>query len=109
MGETLARATLVGLALLRLAFAFAPGYVHPDEWFQSNEVTAANVFGTETRLPWEYTADAPARSILGAYASSGLSYLIACAIARATGAALDVSWVTTYAPRLALCAGVGYG
>lgn len=104
MGETLARATLVGLALLRLAFAFAPGYVHPDEWFQSNEVTAANVFGTETRLPWEYTADAPARSILGAYASSGLSYLIACAIARATGAALDVSWVTTYAPRLALCA-----
>jgi hypothetical protein len=44
-------ALIVALIALRVACAFAPGYVHPDEWFQSNEVTASDVFGHSTRVP----------------------------------------------------------
>ena len=73
-------ASMLASIALRVACAFAPGYVHPDEWFQSNEVTASDVFGHSTRVPWEYASDiAPARSVVSAYLSSGVAYA-ACAL-----------------------------
>ena len=64
------------------------GYVHPDEFFQSQEVMAVSVLGcawrpvlllsgTCTRLthrnvgyiPWEFAGDSPARSVVPPYAS----------------------------------------
>ena len=92
-------ALIVALIALRVACAFAPGYVHPDEWFQSNEVTASDVFGHSTRVPWEYAGDvAPARSVVSAYLSSGVAYA-ACALLGIEGSAR----VVTYAPRVTTC------
>jgi len=87
------------LILARVVFAFTSGYVHPDEWFQSNEVTARDVFGVDTVIPWEFSSEAPARSIIGAYASSGAAYLVA----RMMGTGVN-GWVVVFAPRLVLCA-----
>ncbi|KAG5455583.1 MAG: hypothetical protein BJ554DRAFT_4959 [Olpidium bornovanus] len=55
-----------GLLLFRLACALSPSYIHPDEFFQAGEVTAAAVFGLKTRVPWEYDSAFPCRSILPA-------------------------------------------
>lgn len=93
------RVLVNSLALTRVVFAFASGYVHPDEWFQSTEVTARDVFGVDTAIPWEFSGEAPARSILGAYASSGAAYFVA----RAIGSGVN-GWVVVFAPRLLLCA-----
>ena len=93
------RALVNSLALTRVLFAFASGYVHPDEWFQSTEVTARDVFGVDTAIPWEFSGEAPARSILGAYASSGAAYVVARAIVSGVN-----GWVVVFAPRLLLCA-----
>jgi hypothetical protein len=34
------RAVYACLAVLRCIFAFSPGYIHPDEWFQHGEPLA---------------------------------------------------------------------
>jgi phosphatidylinositol glycan class Z len=52
------------LLLLRLAFALGPGYVHPDEFFQSPEISAQHVFNIQTFTPWEYQPERPCRSIV---------------------------------------------
>ena len=92
-------ASMLASIALRVACAFAPGYVHPDEWFQSNEVTASDVFGHSTRVPWEYAGDvAPARSVVSAYLSSGVAYA-ACALVGIEGSAR----VVAYAPRVITC------
>ena len=92
-------ASIIASIALRVACAFAPGYVHPDEWFQSNEVTASDVFGHSTRVPWEYAGDvAPARSVVSAYLSSGVAYA-ACALVGIEGSAR----VVAYAPRVMTC------
>lgn len=70
------------LAFARVMLAFAPGYVHPDEWHQSNELTARDVYGVDATIPWEFDRAAPARSIVGAYLSAGVAH----AVARAMGA-----------------------
>jgi phosphatidylinositol glycan class Z len=92
-------ASIIASIALRVACAFAPGYVHPDEWFQSNEVMASDVFGHSTRVPWEYAGDvAPARSVVSAYLSSGVAYA-ACARVGIEGSAR----VVAYAPRVITC------
>ncbi|KAI8051653.1 Alg9-like mannosyltransferase family-domain-containing protein [Syncephalis plumigaleata] len=52
------------LYLLRLLLALAPGYVHPDEFFQSPEISAGHVLNVRNWIPWEYDADYPCRSIV---------------------------------------------
>ena len=48
---------------LRLVTALSPGYIHPDEVFQSMEVMAATVFRYEASIPWEFAdCTRPARS-----------------------------------------------
>ncbi|KAG9061915.1 alpha 1,2 mannosyltransferase [Linnemannia hyalina] len=54
---------LVFLAF-RLFIALSPGYIHPDEFFQSAEITAGNVFGLKVDIPWEYQPELPCRSII---------------------------------------------
>ena len=73
---------VLALALARVMLAFAPGYVHPDEWHQSNEPTARDLYGVDATIPWEFDRAAPARSIVGAYLSAGIAH----AVARAVGA-----------------------
>lgn len=52
------------LLFLRLICALLPGYIHPDEFFQSPEVTAGDVFGYDVFVPWEFKSELPARSIV---------------------------------------------
>jgi phosphatidylinositol glycan class Z len=40
--------------ILRGVLIFTSGYIHPDEFFQSPEITAADVFSYQTEIPWEF-------------------------------------------------------
>ena len=98
-----ARHVLILLSLLRGACVFLPGYVHPDEWFQSNEVAAQEAFNYHTEKTWEFTTDAPVRSMLSVYFSSQMIYTAAVAF-RAYIPSSMAADVVTYAPRALLCA-----
>lgn len=53
------------LVALRGCAVFSPGYVHPDEYFQNQEVMGAWLLGLDdSGVPWEFTATQPARSIV---------------------------------------------
>ncbi|CAJ0766996.1 22772_t:CDS:2 [Entrophospora sp. SA101] len=40
--------------LLRLWSSTLPGYIHPDEFFQSPEIMGEDIFGYEVFRPWEF-------------------------------------------------------
>ena len=61
------RLFFIALALLRIGLTLSPGYVHPDEFFQTIE-PAAHLVGLHAELPWEFSNDVPARSWLPAVA-----------------------------------------
>jgi len=84
---------VLALALARVLLAFAPGYVHPDEWHQSNEPTARDLYGVDATIPWEFDRTKPARSIVGAYLSAGVAH----ALARTMG--VEVRTAIAAAPR----------
>ncbi|KAF9279035.1 hypothetical protein BGZ88_000215 [Linnemannia elongata] len=65
---------LVFLAF-RLFIALSPGYIHPDEFFQSAEIIAGNVFGFKVDIPWEYQPELPCRSIIIPAITTGIPYL----------------------------------
>ncbi|KAI0585978.1 GPI mannosyltransferase 4 [Pyrenophora tritici-repentis] len=50
------------LILVRVYFALAPSYLHPDENFQGPEVIAGRVFSYPVHETWEFTSDHPIRS-----------------------------------------------
>ncbi|PWN93638.1 hypothetical protein FA10DRAFT_299006 [Acaromyces ingoldii] len=53
----------LGLVLVRCLLAFSPGYIHPDEWFQSGEVVAGDLLGMPTLRTWEFEPKRPIRSM----------------------------------------------
>lgn len=58
-------ATYAALVIARVAFAFAPGYIHPDEYLQSAEPVASRL-GMHARPPWEFGGTSwPIRSWVG--------------------------------------------
>ncbi|KAJ3099724.1 alpha 1,2 mannosyltransferase [Phlyctochytrium planicorne] len=54
--------TYILLLLLRTFLAFAPGYIHPDEFFQSSEPMAGFAFDGTVDLPWEWKTESPGPS-----------------------------------------------
>lgn len=62
------------LTLFRIAICFFPqtGYLHPDEFFQSTDIVAANYFHSKTQPAWEFTTDKPIRCML---IPSSLNYI----------------------------------
>ena len=46
-----------------LVFYPLPGYIHPDEYFQTVEVVTGDVLGTRTLRTWEFNTTAPLRSM----------------------------------------------
>ena len=63
------------LLVLRALAVLLPGYVHADEFFQSPEILAGDVFGAEVNPPWEFDpAGTPARSIVPPALVSGLPF-----------------------------------
>lgn len=58
------RASATALLLLRLLVALSPSYIHPDEWFQSSEVAAAQLWSNRAFVPWEFAnCQHPCRSV----------------------------------------------
>ncbi|KAI2788265.1 GPI mannosyltransferase 4 [Penicillium oxalicum] len=57
------RRTYLLLLVIRVYFALSPSYLHPDENFQGPEVYAGRVLGYPSKLPWEFTAEHPIRSV----------------------------------------------
>ncbi|KAI9313487.1 Alg9-like mannosyltransferase family-domain-containing protein [Dichotomocladium elegans] len=51
-----------------------PGYIHPDEYFQSAEVTARTVLDVHTFIPWEFKPTTPIRSVIPPFLSTGLPF-----------------------------------
>lgn len=64
------------LATLRLFLTLVPqrGYIHPDEFFQSVEVMAGDVFDVESNPPWEFNSTFPIRSIFTPFVMIGIPY-----------------------------------
>lgn len=69
---------LYWLALgLRLCCCTAPGMIHPDEFFQSQEPMATSVWSLQgTFIPWEFDPQSPNRSILFPGCIAGLPYVL---------------------------------
>lgn len=68
------------LVVLRVLLCIVPlSYIHPDEYFQNQEVTSSDVFDTRTQIPWEFapeTGDIPSRSVLFPFLSSGFPFFL---------------------------------
>jgi phosphatidylinositol glycan class Z len=70
------------LALLRILIAFTShSFIHPDEHFQNPEVAAGGVFDFERSgegllRTWEWKGEAPCRSIVPVWMSTGLSFAV---------------------------------
>lgn len=51
-----------------------PGYIHPDEYFQSPELMAHHVLNLKANVTWEWKEDTPIRNIFHPLLSSGLAF-----------------------------------
>lgn len=60
------------LVVARFLLTISPGYIHPDEFFQSVEPVAARVGGLDAIMPWEFNAFSPIRSWLPPCVLTGL-------------------------------------
>ncbi|KAK3271340.1 hypothetical protein CYMTET_20303 [Cymbomonas tetramitiformis] len=79
---------------------FQTGYIHPDEFFQSSEVAAADVFDLCTQKPWEFTS-LPTRSCLALYMLSGVVFKLLRWAHLLLNVPLSSAWLL-YLPRAAL-------
>ncbi|CAB4383017.1 unnamed protein product [Rhizophagus irregularis] len=69
-------ALYLSLCVLRLWCSTLPGYIHPDEFFQSPEVMGGDVFGYEVFRPWEFEQSPQCRSIVIPALTIGLPFNI---------------------------------
>lgn len=90
--------------IFRLLWALIPqtGYIHPDEFFQSPEVVAGDVFGFQTLRTWEFNSTFPIRSILFPHVVSGLPFTILHQLQSLTIISVN-TWILLVAPRLVVC------
>lgn len=76
IGSSWARVHITLLAV-RFLCIFLTGYPHPDEFFQSPEIAAADIFEFNVFIPWEFAdLSNPCRSIISPLIGSGLGYTI---------------------------------
>ncbi|KAK9720274.1 alpha 1,2 mannosyltransferase, variant 2 [Basidiobolus ranarum] len=70
------RTWYTSLVILRILCIFLPGYIHPDEFFQTPEIVAGDIFHFEIFKPWEYNATWPCRSIVIPALVNGIPFAI---------------------------------
>jgi phosphatidylinositol glycan class Z len=58
----------------RTALLLAPGYIHPDEFFQAQEVAAIRRHALNETLPWEFASVQPCRSAVLPLTAAELPY-----------------------------------
>ena len=99
---------LLVFAIRFLLAMFPPSYIHPDEFFQSQEVLAGSIFGTQIYRPWEFrsnlldpTQPPPSRTIVTPGLTSGSSYVLLSVLSRLFNAPQMISGRTLlYLPRI---------
>ncbi|KAG8445102.1 hypothetical protein GDO86_010028 [Hymenochirus boettgeri] len=66
------------LSLLRIVWCLLPqpGYIHPDEFFQSPEVIAGDILDLEINRPWEFQPAFACRTVLFPLLTSGVAFWI---------------------------------
>lgn len=100
------RRLYASLLLLRAVLALLPlSYLHPDEFHQNQEVTAADALGCKTVLPWEYQRAFPVRSMIFPFLSSAAPlWLVRAADAALGGGVLAGGVAAFLAPRVVMLA-----
>ncbi|CAN7946949.1 unnamed protein product [Ixodes hexagonus] len=96
------------LSLARILLVFVPqtGYIHPDEFFQSTEVVAGDIFNLRVLRTWEFTSDQPIRSPAVIYLTTGVPLWLLSSVLRLlewTTDALPHSYLLLVVPRLFAC------
>ena len=90
-----------------LVFLPQPGYIHPDEFFQTVEVVSGDVLGLRVERTWEFNATSPIRSM----ATPALVYGLPLGMLRGAsqtlnyflpGLTLVSSYTVLLVPRLAM-------
>jgi hypothetical protein len=85
--------------LLRIVLVFLPvnsGYIHPDEYFQSLEVTVGDVLEVESHRTWEFNTTQPLRSQTIPYCVYGLPLTMLKFANAYLYSQLDVSFLGPY-------------
>ncbi|KAK3925905.1 GPI mannosyltransferase 4 [Frankliniella fusca] len=97
------------LAFLRIILTLVPqtGYIHPDEYFQTVEVVAGDVFDLEVERPWEFNVTFPIRSILVPKLIFGIPYILLAAftpdLSDIFGWDIRTPYIMLILPRLVSC------
>ena len=53
-----------------------PGYIHPDEYFQSTEIMAGDVLQLKSLRTWEWNRKEPSRNIVFPFLAAGLPFMV---------------------------------
>ncbi|KAJ2689458.1 hypothetical protein IWW39_001483 [Coemansia spiralis] len=70
------RLLYAGLLVARILFSVLPSYIHPDEFFQSSEIAASDILKVTGHRTWEFSSQAPVRSIVPIYLYAGTPMFI---------------------------------
>lgn len=98
------------LACLRIVLTLIPqtGYIHPDEYFQTVEIVAGDVFDLEVERPWEFNVTFPIRSILIPKIIYGIPYIVLGSftpdLSYILGWDVRTPYIMLILPRLVACA-----
>ncbi|EDV26344.1 uncharacterized protein TRIADDRAFT_54236 [Trichoplax adhaerens] len=94
------------LAVLRVILTLMPqsGYIHPDEFFQSPEVIAGDIFDYDTTRTWEWNVSCPLRNIITPYFISGLPMILLKFLKDLFSIDLISPYTLLVLPRLFCCA-----
>ena len=75
------------------------GYINPDEFFQSTEVMASDVFDFKAEKTWEWTSDHPGRNVVFPAIIAALPFSILKYISKCFKMELTSTWLVIF-PRL---------
>ncbi|KAL0277896.1 UNVERIFIED_CONTAM: hypothetical protein PYX00_005015 [Menopon gallinae] len=83
------------------------GYIHPDEYFQTVEVFAGDVFKTEVSVPWEFNRTFPIRSIPVIYSTVFVPFSLLRSVTQLleqyAGIRIISPYILLVTPRLTMC------
>ena len=65
--------SLVQIIIIVLPY---PGYIHPDEYFQSTEIMAGDVLQLKSKRTWEWNRKKPSRNIVFPFLAAGLPFMV---------------------------------
>jgi phosphatidylinositol glycan class Z len=101
MGSKTFKWQYAGAVALRLAQMWSSGYIHPDEYFQAQEVAAIRRYKLDVPVPWEFDSRYPCRSAVLPLTAATLPY--AAVDMLGLGRSAIGSRAMLLAPRIMMC------